>query len=505
MKNSMEINLMLIFPLLVILLAGCAVKLSEVSVPSNLNQQLLTLGVEPYVSPTPQAQIEDEIHATQPIRLAYCPEPYSEAQATRPDYDLYLYLGVEEHAGYVAENIVYPNITGATQDELLFVVEPNRQQGVFAITDLRVIGQQMEEYSLEGGELRVPLEVPLPEGCAVELNIEYHLELPEQAGIFGYTEDQLVLTNWYPFVLPYDSQTGWMTNPPGSYGEHLVYQTADFDVTLELADPAENTLVAAAAPSGQDGDRYHFSLENARTFSLAVLNEYIMRQQNLHGIEISVYSKRATIDAVEASLSTAAAALQVFERVFGPYPFKSLTITQIEMYDGMEYDGIFFLSEEVFDTYNWSGRNMLTFLTVHEISHNWWFSQVGNDQAMEPWLDEALATYCEVLFYELVDPELVDWWWEFRVAEYEPEGDVDTSIYAYDIYEAYRRAVYLRGVEFLQALRDQMGDEDFFAFLRMYLEQGRYRVMTAEDFFTLLEDDFSVDVGELREEYFRGD
>jgi aminopeptidase N len=208
---------------------------------------------------------------------------------------------------------------------------------------------------------------------------------------------------------------------------------------------------------------------------------------------------------VEASLSTAVAALQVYERIFGPYPFESLTITQIEMYDGMEYDGIFFLGEEVFDTYNWSGRNMLVFLTVHEISHNWWFSQVGSDQALEPWLDEALATYCEVLFFELVYPELVDWWWEFRVKEYEPEGDVDASIYTYADYESYRRAVYLRGVQFLQALREQIGDEAFFAFLRMYLEQGRYRVMTAEDFFTLLEAEFSVEVGELREEYFGGD
>jgi hypothetical protein len=505
MKNTISLHLKIVLVLQVMVLTGCAGTSPEVSVPPNLDQQLLTLGVEPYVSPSPQEQVEVESTHTPPAPPVNCPASYSTMESSWPEYDLYLYLGIEEHAGYVAEKIVYPNLTGESLDELVLVVDLNWHPGVFSIYDLRVVGQQSNDYELDPGILLVPLDTSLPEGCAVELQIEYHLEIPEQAGIFGYTEDQIVLTNWYPFISPYDPLDGWVVHNPGSFGEHLVYPTANFTVTLELADPAENTLVAAAALPEQEGNRYRYSLGRARTFSLAVLNDYSERRKNLDGLDIAVYSKRATIAEVEAALDTAAAALQVFERIFGPYPFESLTIAQIEMYDGMEYDGIFFLSEEVFGTYNWGAGNMLTFLTVHEISHNWWFSQVGNDQAREPWLDEALATYCEVLFYELVYPELVDWWWEFRVVEYEPEGDVDASIYTYGDYEAYRQAVYLRGVQFLQALREQTGDEAFFAFLRTYLEQGRYQVMTTEDFFMLLEDEFSVEVDDLRAEYFGGE
>jgi hypothetical protein len=502
MKNTLDLNSKIVLALLVTLLAGCAGTPPEVAVPPDLNQQLLTLGVEPYVSPAPQEQVEVEITPTPTALPVNCPAPYSEMESIWPEYDLYIYLGVGEHAGYVAEKIVYPNLTGTALEEIVLVVNPNWLPGVFSVSDMRVVGQQSSDYKLDAGSLRVPLDGPLPDRCAVELHIEYHLEIPEQVGIFGYTEDQLVLTNWYPFIPPYDPQHGWVVSNPGMYGEHLVYPTANFSVTLELADEVDRVLVSAAALPEQEGNRYEYNLEGARTFSLAVLNDYSVRRQNLAGIEIAVYSKRATIAEVEASLDTAAAALQVFERIFGPYPFESLSITQIEMYDGMEYDGIFFLGEEVFDTYNWGAGNMLTFLTVHEISHNWWFSQVGSDQALEPWLDEALATYCEVLFYELVYPELVDWWWEFRVEEYEPEGNVDASIYTYGDYEGYRRAVYLRGVQFLQALRERMGDEAFFGFLRMYLEKGRYQIMTAEDFFRLLEDEFFVDVGDLRAEYF---
>jgi aminopeptidase N len=37
---------------------------------------------------------------------------------------------------------------------------------------------------------------------------------------------------------------------------------------------------------------------------------------------------------------------------------------------------------------------------VHETAHQWWYSMVGNDQILEPWLDESLADYSEVVYYD---------------------------------------------------------------------------------------------------------
>jgi len=45
-------------------------------------------------------------------------------------------------------------------------------------------------------------------------------------------------------------------------------------------------------------------------------------------------------------------------------------------------------------------KNYLTTLSVHETAHQWWDGLVGTDQALEPWLDEALATYAERIFYQ---------------------------------------------------------------------------------------------------------
>jgi hypothetical protein len=487
-----------------LLLTACSNGTPSEDPAPDTGQQLLTLGVAPYQTATPSLTPELAAAATASPTGERCPAPYQITDMERPNYDLYAFLGVAEHAGYIEERIVYPNQTGTTLDELVLVVDSNWTPGVFSIYTLELGGGQIENYTLEGGILRIPLGTPLQHGCSLELTLSYHLEFPAQAGIFGYTESQLVMTNWYPFVPPYTPGQGWITHQRADFGEYLVYPAADFTVAIELANPPEEVLVAAPAPAEIVDGRYHYTLQGARMFSFAVLTGYSVSQRQYNGIDISVYTNLASIAAVNAVLSTAAESLEFFEDVIGPYPFESLAIVQLDMYDGLESDGIFYLSNHVFGTYNNGPRNMLIYLVPHEVSHNWWFSQVGSDQALEPWLDEALATYCEKLFYEQAFQEHTAWWWEFRIDQWDPQGLVDGSVYSYPLYEVYRQAVYLRGVEFLHEVRLRMGDEAFLAFFRSYLEEGRYRVMTADDFFSLLEEGYGVEINDLLKEFFEG-
>ncbi len=95
---------------------------------------------------------------------------------------------------------------------------------------------------------------------------------------------------------------------------------------------------------------------------------------------------------------------------------------------------------------------------VHETAHQWWYARVANDQALEPWLDEALATYSEYLFYSHFHPELVKWWWGYRVDYFQPAGWVNQRIYDYGGSYPYRDGVYLRGARFFDQLRQRMGD-----------------------------------------------
>ena len=165
-------------------------------------------------------------------------------------------------------------------------------------------------------------------------------------------------------------------------------------------------------------------------------------------------------------------------------------MVQADFNHGMEYEGLYFQSRGFFDTYNGSEKNFLTTIAAHETAHQWWYGQVANDQALEPWLDEALCTFSELVYYEHQHPEAVDWWWATRVNYYQPQGVIDGSIYDYTEYEdqylAYRDAAYLQGAKFLSRLRDVMGKEAFYAFLREYGAVYSSQVASGADFFQVL-------------------
>ncbi len=182
-----------------------------------------------------------------------------------------------------------------------------------------------------------------------------------------------------------------------------------------------------------------------------------------------------------------------------------LTGVQADFLDGMEYDGLYFLST---DYYNWhkdSQDDFLVALAAHETAHQWFSGLVGNDQALQPWLDEALCTYSEVLYYENIYPQALDWWWTYRVNYYQPQGWVDISIYdtpgVAGQYHLYRDPVYLKGALFLEELRGYVGDEAFFATLRDYVGRYAYRQADAAGFFELLRQHTTQDLEPVLAKY----
>jgi aminopeptidase N len=55
-------------------------------------------------------------------------------------------------------------------------------------------------------------------------------------------------------------------------------------------------------------------------------------------------------------------------------------------------------------------------------------------------------------------------------------------------YLNYRNAAYLRGAVFLSRLREEMGEAQFFAFLRAYRERYQGEIVSGEEFFALLDE-----------------
>jgi hypothetical protein len=420
-------------------------------------------------------------------------------------YRLDVVLDYVDHVLRVNQSIDYFNNSNAALAELLLVSASQYDNSTLTYNSLtRSDGSLVTNTVVDEAGMHVPLLEPLQPGSRFQLNMDFTLLLPQGPGLLAWTERQTNLIDWYPFVPPYVAGSGWLSNPPGLVGEYFAYESADFDVRFQLINAPSGTSIAAPGVASRDGDLWLFSLADARRFVASVSSQYETLQVTADQVPLKVFFFEEHRDAAEASLEIARQSVETFSRTFGPYPYESLTIVEALFADGMESDGMFFLDQYYFLTYDFSPRNYLTLLTAHEVAHNWWFGQVGNDQAKEPWLDEALSTYSELVFYETNYPSHVDWWWQFRINEYGPTGAVDTTIYEVANFRQYVNAVYLRGVQFLHEIREVMGDEDFFAFLKRIVEEGSRRVVTAEEFLWKLA--YSTDVVPLRpimDEYLR--
>jgi hypothetical protein len=205
-----------------------------------------------------------------------------------------------------------------------------------------------------------------------------------------------------------------------------------------------------------------------------------------------------------AVLQASAEAVQVFSQRYGPYPHKTLSIIMADFKDSMEFSALYFHSPLYYEQYDGTPKSYLISIGVHETAHQWWFEKVANDQSLQPWLDESLATYSERIYFENIYPNVItEWWWAYRVDFFNPQGFIDIPIYNGQGAELYRATVYLQGAHFLENLRMRIGDEAFFAFLQDYVIQGRGKIVTANDFFRILKEHTSTDYSDIVRKYFQ--
>lgn len=504
-KPSSRLSLILRFTFFVYLLTSCS------STPAPLPTETATL--PPPILLTPDT-VTPEIVATA--------TPATPAAPTRPQYTMDVQFNYSTKTAIVNETIVYTNNSPDTLSSLVLAVEPTCTQS-FTLNGMAINGapttNTIFDYQNVQAYIRHRLEIPLPEPLApnqqVTLQINFGLILPvvgnfsDEASlcsqIYGYTAQQVNLVDWYPFVVPYIAGKGWILHNPWYYGEHLTFEAADFDVSVTFTDGSLPVIASSGEEvSDPAATTRRFRIEAGRTFALSFALDYRVVTKNVGDVVIRSYYFPPYETAATAVLNATAQSFEIYSQRFGPYPHKTLSVAQGDFNDGMEYSALYYHSKGIYNNYDGTLMNHLTAVSVHETAHQWWFEQVANDQGFEPWLDESLATYSEIVYYETVQPDaLKDWWWTYRFDPYKQINMVDSRIYDGEGQRPYWNKIYLNGAHFLQDLRARIGDEAFFGFLQDYLAQMRGKISTTDDFFRILRQHTSADISDLITQYFQ--
>ena len=88
--------------------------------------------------------------------------------------------------------------------------------------------------------------------------------------------------------------------------------------------------------------------------------------------------------------------LEYFERWYGPYPYKTITLVDPEpgsAAGGMEYPT--FITGES----SWfmpSGLHLPELVVEHEFGHQYWYGMVATNEFEDAWMDEGINSYTEV-------------------------------------------------------------------------------------------------------------
>jgi hypothetical protein len=403
----------------------------------------------------------------------------------------------------VSETVEYTHHADTLLPDLVMIVDPARKIGIFQLNSCSLLSGAAGPCRLDGALLKVSLEKPLKPDTRITISITYELALPGKPSTLGYTQRQTNLIDWYPFFPPYSPASGWIVREPGAVGEYLIYEMGDYEIDLTITNRPAGLKIAASASPVSDGSHYLFRMKHGRSFAWSASPEYQILEEQAGRVKISSYYFSGHQNAAEAGIKSAAEALKLYSDMFVTYPHTSLAIVEAEFFDGMEDDGLFFLGTEYYLEYNHSQRSYMTALSAHETAHLWWYALVASDHALEPWVDEALATFCELIYYQHKLPELVKWWWDFRVNRFSPGGWVNSTVYEHQNFRPYVNAVYLQGAVFLNELRSLMGQEVFMLALREYSVEYSGKIGGADSLMEKFRNYSQVDLQPLLNRYFK--
>ncbi len=410
------------------------------------------------------------------------------------------------------QEVRYTNSEDESLHEVNFRLFPNILGGEMTISNLEVDGQAVTpSYKLAKSLMIVPLSQPLEPKQSAVIRMDFSVTVPQTVelnyGVLAYDEDVLALAHAYPMISVYNHE-GWNAEIPPQSGDvafadmsfYLVRVTAPKDVTVvtsgrEIGRSEAGQVQVVNVASGP-----------ARDFYLAASPLYVETSATFGDVTIRDYSVSSTKEGSETVLDAGSRAIQVFSERYAPYPYTELDfVATPTLALGIEYPGMIALTSWMYEVDDPSPNSYLETTVVHEVGHQWFYNLVGDDQLDTPWLDESLTQFVTLQYYideygtdeeEIFIDELQYRWASIENAKI----PIGLPVADYTDIE-YSAIVYGRGPLFFVALREEMGDAAFDAFIKEYTGTLSWRISTPEILQSLAEKNCACDLDEIFDEW----
>ena len=349
------------------------------------------------------------------------------------------------------------------------------------------------DYVIEGEDsniLNVSLPLELYPDESVTFSIEFEVSLANINHRLGYGNNTINIGNFYPIVCVYEEGVGFKTDLYHSNGDPFYSECANYDVTFTY--PSTFTLASSGQlmSSTQTENQITSYMEGRkiRDFCLVLSNIFQHTSTKVEKTIVNYYGYENDSN-IDYCLQVGTDALKTFNNLFGEYPYSQLSIVKSNfVHGGMEYPNLVLISDEI-------SQEDLAYVIVHEIAHQWWYGVVGNDENNHAWMDEGLAEYSTLLFFEnnasygeeineMLDGVTLSYKTFVRVYR-DVLGEVDTSmdrsLNAFNTEPEYVQCTYTKGTLLFNSIRESVGDKKFFKALKDYYQDYSFKNVKPEE------------------------
>jgi hypothetical protein len=449
-----------------------------------------------------------------------------------------------KHVVDATEVLTYHNVTGQALDHFPFHLYQNAFQqkatwvreakrdgsrdthyekwedkdyGSEEIKSLEVVGQgdltaQLHYIAPDDGnkddktviELRVPK--PIAPGEYVQFKIAFQTQFPETQARSGYKRDFVLGGQWFPKVGVF-----WH----GAWNCHQYHNTteffADFGVyDVKLTVPQFETVGASGVKVGEVSNAdstktltYHG--DDIHDFAWTASPRYKVKddgvfQGQMGPVKMQILMQPAHWNQVERHERILRQSLDHFERWYGPYPYKTITLVDPEPDSaafGMEYPTFITGGTSWFVP---DGVYFPELVIEHEFGHQYWYGMVATNEFEDAWMDEGINSYTEVKVLDsilgknssvmkMAGATLSER--ETQRLSYISVADLDPmakNAYEYYNSNSYGGVTYGKTASVLLTLESIIGEDTMQNAMHVYFMKYRFTHPTKEDFLKTIEE-----------------
>lgn len=348
-----------------------------------------------------------------------------------------------------------------------------------SVSKVAVNGKRPAQFRSIAGKLQVTLTDRLPAGAAMTVAIRYGgspRPIRSHWGEVGFeelTEGVLVAgqpngaASWFP-----------CDDHPSAKASFRVQITTE-GTYFALAN---GKLLARRARSGMTTWTYEQAEPTSTYLVTLQIGMYSRHRLSKNGVEtFSVLPDRLRAN-FEHDFGRQPEMMKLFVKLFGPYPLTdgyTVVVTDDDLEIPLEAQGI-----SIFGANHCDGLRSSERLIAHELAHQWFGNSVTVQRWRHIWLHEGFACYAE-------------WLWS------EHCGENSTAVLADQYHQRLTNSaqnlvladpgprdmfddrVYKRGALTLHALRNEIGDNAFFALLKDWTTRYRHSNVVTDDFIGL--------------------